>query len=888
FNTNGQSVTFSGVLVASNTAGLTKTGSGSLILTAENLYAGTTTISTGTLQVGNGGSTGSITTGIVTNAASLVFNRNDPITYAGAIGGTGSLTLQGASTLTLTGSSTYTGATAVQNGTIVLAGGNNRLATTGTVTLGGSTTVGNLILGNASGPTNQTLGLIAASGSGGRIVGGNAAFSMLTVNNATSGTFAGTIGGSDVNESNLNLTKSGVGMLTLTAANTLYSGTTTMNGGFLTLGSSTALGTSGPITFTGGGIGYTSASAGVDLASRFKNSTSAITISTNLQSPVTIAGTIDSTNSGGLMLSTGTLTLSGSNSYSGNTTVSDGANWTVTRLNIANANALGSGSLVFANTNSFDNTSGGPLTLNTNLILAAGSPYFAGSNNITFSGTGLFSGAASLAVISGTLTLGSLNTDIQSRTANFIGPGTLQLAGPAGPTFATSTTGISSGGRLLISHPNALGSTAFINMNGGSFESTVDLSGSNALPNYLYVGNVVAFTGSNNITFSGTVGHDAPNAGRAISSNLTNGATLTLAGPVLLQSNTTAIAARTLDIGGTGLTLISGPISNGVLSFSNGLSKSGWGTLTLTASNSFTGGFTLSNGNVIIGNKSALGSGTIALSGGTLQASSSMSGANAITNATISLTGAASMITGSSDITLTGSLVSTGGFTKAGSHTLTLTGSSTYSGATAVQDGTLVLAGGNNRVVSAGGLTFGTGTSFGRLVLGDGSGPSNNTFGLITTTGSGGTIVGGNAAVSILTANSISSGTFAGTIGGLGTNENSLAFTKSGAGTLTLTNANTYSGTTSISGGVLSLANASAIGPGAITFGGGTMQLTAANAIDYSSRIVSSTSAIAIDTNSQSLTFSSPLVSSNTAGLAKSGTGTLTLSVGNLYSGTTR
>jgi autotransporter-associated beta strand protein len=95
-----------------------------------------------------------------------------------------------------------------------------------------------------------------------------------------------------------------------------------------------------------------------------------------------------------------------------------------------------------------------------------------------------------------------------------------------------------------------------------------------------------------------------------------------------------------------------------------------------------------------------------------------MSGANAITNSTISLSGAASMITGSNDITLTGSLVGTGGFTKAGSHTLALTGSSVYSGATAVQEGSLVLAGGNNRIVSAGGLTLGSATSVGRLVLG--------------------------------------------------------------------------------------------------------------------------------------------------------------------------
>ena len=68
--------------VIAGTVGLTQTGPGTLILTGANTYTGGTTISAGTLQVGNGGTTGSIVGNIVDNAA-LVFNRSNATTYAG-------------------------------------------------------------------------------------------------------------------------------------------------------------------------------------------------------------------------------------------------------------------------------------------------------------------------------------------------------------------------------------------------------------------------------------------------------------------------------------------------------------------------------------------------------------------------------------------------------------------------------------------------------------------------------------------------------------------------------------------------------------------------------------------------------------------------------------
>ncbi len=101
--------------------GLTKTGAGSLTLTGANSHTGGTTITGGALQIGDGGTSGSIAGGIINNAV-LVFNRSDAYTNDSAISGTGHLVKTGSGTLTLSGLSTYTGMTEVQAGTLALSG----------------------------------------------------------------------------------------------------------------------------------------------------------------------------------------------------------------------------------------------------------------------------------------------------------------------------------------------------------------------------------------------------------------------------------------------------------------------------------------------------------------------------------------------------------------------------------------------------------------------------------------------------------------------------------------------------------------------------------------------------------------------------------------------
>ena len=92
------------------------------MLTADNAYAGGTTIAAGTFQLGNGGTGGSIT-GNVANNGVLAFNRSDSLTFAGAITGSGALNQIGTGTTILTASSSYTGGTTISAGTLQLGNG---------------------------------------------------------------------------------------------------------------------------------------------------------------------------------------------------------------------------------------------------------------------------------------------------------------------------------------------------------------------------------------------------------------------------------------------------------------------------------------------------------------------------------------------------------------------------------------------------------------------------------------------------------------------------------------------------------------------------------------------------------------------------------------------
>jgi autotransporter-associated beta strand protein len=139
--------TFGGEI--SGSGGVVKTGSGSWTLTAANTYSGGTVISNGTLQIGAGGTSGSVL-GSITNNAALVFNRSDDLTQSTVISGSGSLTKSGNGTLTLSGASanTYSGLTSINAGTLNLNKSSGTEAIAGNITLSAS---GATLLLSASG-----------------------------------------------------------------------------------------------------------------------------------------------------------------------------------------------------------------------------------------------------------------------------------------------------------------------------------------------------------------------------------------------------------------------------------------------------------------------------------------------------------------------------------------------------------------------------------------------------------------------------------------------------------------------------------------------------------------------------------------------------------------
>ena len=116
-----------------------------------------------------------------------------------------------------------------------------------------------------------------------------------------------------------------------------YTGGTQINGGILNVAGTSALGATGNITFTGGTLQYSSGIV-LDQAARVKNSTAAVSIDAS-QQDTAWAGTIDSSNTGGLTLVAGNLTLSGNNSYTGVNTITAGA------LKVGNNSALSTGAV---------------------------------------------------------------------------------------------------------------------------------------------------------------------------------------------------------------------------------------------------------------------------------------------------------------------------------------------------------------------------------------------------------------------------------------------------------------------------------------------------------------------------------------------------------------
>jgi fibronectin-binding autotransporter adhesin len=221
---------FSGTI--SGPGAVTQIGYGTTILAANNSYSGGTTITAGTLQIGNGGTAGSIQ-GAVADNGTLAFGRSDTTVFGGVISGTGGITqLSGATVLTAVNG--YTGPTAIKSGAELVLGMTGSIAASRGVTVDGTFDVS----GVATAPMIGSL-----AGSGAVLLGSQS----LTLTNAA-GSFSGVISGLG------GVTIAG-GAETFSGTNS-YTGITTINAGSLAVNGS-IVGSQGVVVNSGGTLAGT-------------------------------------------------------------------------------------------------------------------------------------------------------------------------------------------------------------------------------------------------------------------------------------------------------------------------------------------------------------------------------------------------------------------------------------------------------------------------------------------------------------------------------------------------------------------------------------------------------------------------------------------------------
>ncbi|MCD9121135.1 autotransporter outer membrane beta-barrel domain-containing protein [Cupriavidus sp. UGS-1] len=741
------------VTVASPFSGagsLTKTGAGTAVLTDNNTYTGGTTISAGTLQLGNGGTSGGIA-GDVTNNGTLAFNRSDTAIHGGTISGSGAVSQIGTGTTILTGNHTYTGGTTISAGTLQMGNGGTSGSINGDVTNNGTLafdradtyTFGGQISGN--GAVSQTgTGTTVLTGNntytGGTSISGgtlqiasdinlgNAAGSLSldggTLRNTTTLTSARTVtlnagGGTFQTTGDLTLTgviagsgslgKTDVGTLVLTGDST-YAAGTTVSAGTLQLGNG---GTSGSIT---GNVANNGA------------------LVFNRSDSVTFGGAISGSGSV-TQAGAGTTVLTGANSYSGTTTVQAG-----TLLVDGNqAGATGATTVQGGATLGGTGTLGGSVTLANGATLSPGATGAVGA--LTVNGNlSLASGAAldyqfgqantpggplnDLTVVNGNLALGGvLNVSVSPggsfdpgvyRIFNYAGTLTnsgLSIgAGPAGTyyvqTSVANQVNLVNNTGITLNFWNGAGSPNSGAIHGGDGtwqgmagkDNWADSTGNSSGP---YAGGAFAVFAAapGTVTVDNSLGHVTTSGMQFASSGYTiTGDALTLSG------GTNVIRVGDGTAAGQGMTATIRTELGGA----GTLQKTDLGTLVLDGNNTYGGGTHIQAGTLSISREANLGAAGSGLSigDGTLRTTATMT-----SDRSVALTGAGSVLTDAgTTLTLTGGMAGAGGLTKAGAGTLLLRGADTHTGATQISGGTLA-AGAAQVLSAASAYTVGSGAT---------------------------------------------------------------------------------------------------------------------------------------------------------------------------------
>ncbi len=653
--------------------------------------------------------------------------------------------------------------------------------------------------------------------------------------------------------------------------------------------------------------------------------------------------------SGGLTKTgAGTVVLSASNTYSGPTQVTKGT------LTAGNISAFGSNSAV---TMADDATAAlslggyrvaigslaGGGSAGGNVVLGASGFLTAGSNNSTTTYAGVISGGAPLALTDSSASTTNLRTATaigsnaisgidKVGTGNWTLPGLNTYQGLTRVTGGTLTAGVGSNGALTAS---ALGNasnvvvwnSAVLNLNNFSTEigllrmetGTSSLTlGTATLTVNTFATNEEGDTRSTrfNGKISGTGGNlVVKGSGTLFFISVGNGAsaytgTTTIEKNARVQIGSSSANANEAFKGSGEF------INNGLITyietgysrvFANKISGegkvainfSGNITATLSGANTYTGGTTVSGATLKAGSSSAFGAnapmtvsaGATLDLGGNSNSIGSLDGGGIITNtgASATLTVTSSTNTTFSGVIKDGSASNLLSLTKAGAGTLTLSGTNTFTGVTTLTAGTLSVA-----TINAGGVAGNLGQASadaGNLVLNGGTLQYTAT-GTTASTNRAFTLMPGTmSTIEVTSASSVltMSGASASTTGSL---------TKSGSGTLMLSGANSFSGTTNITGGSLILANPLALQYSTLnltnsgfSFGGLTEAtlggLSGSSALSLTNSATPSAGVVLRVGNNDSNTHYAGILSGVAGSLMKVGAGTFMLSGDNTYGGGT-
>lgn len=594
--------------------------------------------------------------------------------------------------------------------------------------------------------------------------------------------------------------------------------------------------------------------------------------------------------------------LDDSNTYGGNTTVSNNAT-----VRAANNSAFGTNGAVTVNSGGRVQMSNGVtvsrnLTINGDGISTSGALQNVSGNN-TWSGGISNNGNGRINSDTGLLTLSGNITNAASQTLFIGGSGNTTVSGTLTGTLASGNGALfKDGSGVLTLTNNNTGLTGLVRLLGG----TISITNNNSL-------------GSGTLEIGGL----GTQAILSVGTNTSRSQTL------LIQNASTNSVINVA--AGSVFTVTGSLTQDGALANTTKFGKTGAGTLVLAGAsgNTYNGQIQIGEGTIVAGTASSLGVNNsttargidlglnitdvsqgnnvavFASNGVTISNSFYVAPNTSSALRTIGLSGSGSATfnnefymdgtltvdagANASDlVTMSGNILNTGGISKTNAGILVLSGSgSTFSGGVTLGSGTLRV--GANSALGTGtfainGGTFASSSSAARTITNNTTMGGNVILGDATGTGAL-TLSNVNLAQATRTFTVGNNTTIAGVISNGGVTAAGL--TKGGAGTLTLSGNNTYSGNTTINQGVLSVAAAgnlgSATGNGAITLGGGTLATTAGMTLGSRGITVSSSSAINVTTGG--LTNTAGLYGSSA--LSKTGAGTLSLTnTAGDYSGT--